>query len=295
MKPDVWGLEYGLADTWMPEPTLLVPAFGGEPQDYAQPVSNGSFNGNTGYTPGPRGWALDTLKSGAKATTNYINFGDPAKLDSLSEFIIAIGVTVKNTSTDNDHLLRKGGQTTSVSSFFILNDTSDNLWFRLILSGPTSYDVQRGSLPAGTHDILAYWDGSEINTFINGAVTGSAVSASGTINASGSLYAGNNPNTSGSADNGDFLVDYLYIWDRVFASPSLVAQSLSDDPFQIIRPRLIIPKGAFVLAAAKGAGNFTALGPHGYPMNPYASFAGKAAAGATGKGAGFLGSTGVGW
>jgi hypothetical protein len=89
------------------------------------------------------------------------------------------------------------------------------------------------------------------------------------------------------------------MWDGEIAALYMLGGTANDDFFRELHrdpfgPFRLSEDTSPIIQLGKGAGNFTILGPAGYPMPPYASFSGKAAAGAAGGVAGSLASMGVG-
>ena len=176
---------------------------------------------------------------------------------------------------------------TGVGGFEFRSTSGANFYkitYSTALSGGDEFDLGFTTVDGSLNDGQFYRDGASVTSV---TVTTSLNSfPSVTTN----MAIGNWNHATDRMWDGD--IGFLYIFGA--EAPAEVFEQLFLDPFGPFRP---IESVAPFLGpiSAKGVGNFTALGPHGYPMPPYTSFAGKVAAGVTGKGAGFLGSTGVGW
>jgi hypothetical protein len=182
--------------------------------------------------------------------------------------MIAIGFQFKSSvSVTNGHILRKGGGSGGDTQFFLIHDSSDLLWLRVRVDG-SNKDVVRGQLTVGRrYDALGFWDGSNINTFLDGIVTGSDVVASGSINTTstnGNLNVGNSPNSTVNANNANVLIEYLHIWNIIPAPPSFVARAFARDPFGPFRRDDEAENLVFVPAVV-GAAN--PKGPLGHPLH----------------------------
>lgn len=237
VKPEMWPIE----------PSLVAPEWGwfwktpprrsyifwegmGKATDFGQAKNQTFiFNQNTGWRNSKVGLGIDTMTTDVRSRHNYVNTGDDAELTAPTALMIVAGFIFKGVQGGDGRLVSKGQ-----IEWDLGHSSGDDLRFRIRLDGD-SISVNRGALTVGNYyDAVGVWTGANINSYLNGIVTGSDVAATGTPDSGSAwpeIFLGASSAINDTSTNGNFNISYLHIWPSEPIPASIVAKQFARDPF----------------------------------------------------------------
>ena len=187
----------------------------------------GSFNGNVAFTANQGSTALTF-----DGTGDYIEFASSPQLDITGNAVtIACGIRF-STSQSNKVLVAKWGGTTQYL-LYIDNAAADKIRLNVNAGGSTANITSTNTYNDGViHNIVASYDGANLNLYIDGQQVASAVAKTGNLASTAELLRLGLYSSSGGDYTGE--MNYAYIWNRGLSQ--FEAAWLNEDPYAFVRP-----------------------------------------------------------